>query len=435
MSDPRERSRRIGTPELAIVLVLALLVGGSLLLGGGGDSGATAVSTVSPERLARVERRVEALRGLRFVRPVRVEVLTPEQVRAFGVAETEKESPRAQQDASEELLKLLGLVRPKVDLDAVTSDIYGEQVAGFYDPRSERMALVEGVGIDDVTLAHELTHALEDQHFDLERLGNSGRGVAFDGDAATAETGLVEGTATLVMTQYLQRYPSALSFGDALGQMWGAASARPLPPAIMRSLLFSYEAGERFARRLHDTTGDWRLIDNALRDRPPVSSAELYDPERWLRVVRPDRVPAPAPGAPGAGWRRIYASTFGEADLRELLHDSEGERKAGAIGSHWSGGRIVLWRRGPLPDAGCAAPCRASDALALRIRVDSPQTARRLQGALLSWVWLTLDGTDVDANSDVQRVGQDGLARIVSSGREVRVALAPDADVLERLLR
>jgi hypothetical protein len=94
-------------------------------------------------------------------------------------------------------------------------------VAGFYDPGSERLALVRGVGIDDVTLAHELTHALEDQHYDPGRFGDGRRGrdgTGVDEDAASAETGLVEGTATVVMTRYLERYPEALTFGDALGQ-------------------------------------------------------------------------------------------------------------------------------------------------------------------------------------------------------------------------
>lgn len=434
MSEGRTRAPRLGTPELTVLAVLALLVAGALLLGGRDDDATRPERTVvSAERLARVERRVEELRGLRFRRPVKVEVLTPAEVRAFGVSETEKSVPSAQAAATEELMKLLGSIRADVDLDAVTSDVYGEQVAGFYDPRSERMALVEGVGIDDVTLAHELTHALEDQHFDLDRFGEAGSGVAFDGDGASAEQALVEGTATVVMTRYLQRHPEALTLGDAAGQLWGSLSSTPLPPAIMRSLLFSYEAGERFVDQLSATTGDWRLVDNALRYRPPRSTAEIYDPQRWLRFARAERVAPPAPDAAGPGWRRLLQTTFGAYDLRELLRGADGEQAAARRSELWRGGSAVLWRRGPLPAAGCAAPCRSQDAFSLRIRAATPAGAAALAAGLQRWLVHDLGAVRVGGTR--YEIGADSAAAVTVTRAEARVALAPDQALAARLLR
>ncbi|HST42243.1 MAG TPA: hypothetical protein VLK58_22180, partial [Conexibacter sp.] len=323
------------TPEIAVLAVLALLIAGGLLFGGaGGSDDGGGGEAISPQRLARVEQRVEELRGLDFKRPVRVTVMSPEEVRAYGVREERAASSRARDAASEELLKLLGLIAPDVRLSAVTESVYGEQVAGFYDPRTERLALVSGVGIDDATLAHELTHALEDQHFDLARLGGDDGGEISDEDAASAESGLVEGTATVLMKRYLERYPEALSFGDALGQLWGASGSTPLPPYVMRSLLFPYEQGERFVSRLLEE-GDWRLVDEALRERPPRSTAELYDAERWLRGERPASVTVPAAEAPGAGWRRVAGSTLGRFDLAELLREGVGTQAAGQLAATW----------------------------------------------------------------------------------------------------
>lgn len=418
------------TPELATLLVLVLLLVGALLLGGrgggGGDTGASArarAGGVSAQRLARVARRVEQLRGLRFRRDVRVEVLSPAQVRAFAARESEGEQPRAQVRAREELMKLLGLIDADVDLDAVTGSILGEQVAGFYDPRSERLALVEGVGVDDVTLAHELTHALEDQQFDLERLGEPANGSVADDDAAAGEGGLLEGTATVVMTRYLQRYPEALSFGDALGQMLGAAGTRPLPPYVMASLLFPYEQGQRFVSRLIGTTGDWRLVDNALRYRPPVSTAELYDADRWLKVERPERVALPAAQAPGAGWRRVLTSTFGEFDLRQMLLAADVPREAAkTLAAGWTGGRYALWRRGPLPADDCAAPCAERDAFGLGLRLDSPVAARAVAAPLRTWAQKLADDRGAGAT-------------IETRGDAVRIALAPTDALARRLAR
>lgn len=86
------------TPEIIVATVLALLVAGFVAFGSGGGSEGAAQSaeTVSPQRLARVERRVEQLRGLEFERPVRVTVMSPAEVEAYGVREERaSESRRA----------------------------------------------------------------------------------------------------------------------------------------------------------------------------------------------------------------------------------------------------------------------------------------------------------------------------------------------------
>ncbi|ADB51537.1 hypothetical protein [Conexibacter woesei] len=415
------------TPELTILAVLVALVAGILLLGGrGGAGGGAAASTtevVSPQRLARVERRVEELRGLRFLTPVKVEVLSPDEVRAIGVRESREATPRAETAAREELMKLLGLIDADVSLDSVTSSIYGEQVAGFYDPRSGRLALVEGAGVDDVTLAHELTHALEDQHYDLDRLGEPGRGDRMDDDAAAGESGLVEGTATALMMRYLQRYPEALTLGDAFGQLLSASGGRALPPYVMRSLLFPYQQGERFVDGLLATSGDWRLVDNALRYRPPVSTAELYDVDRWLKVERPEPVALPAAAAFGPGWRRVLTSTFGEFDLRELLLAADVPRAAAEqLAGGWTGGRYALWRRGPLAADGCAAPCAERDAFVLGLRLDSPVAARAVAAPLRTW-----------ARRLAQERGTG--AAVQSRGDALRLTLAPGDALAARLAR
>lgn len=440
MRQRRPSPARPGVPELAIVAVLVLLLAGGLLLGGSSDEEPQR-TVVSGERLARVEAEVERIRGLDFKRPVSVEVMTPDEVRAYAEGELDARA-RREIEAGGELMKLLGLVEPGYDFAGFAGDLFGEQVAGFYDTEDERLVLVEGVGIDDVTLAHELTHALEDQHYDLGELGgDDDGGVVTDGDASTGETGLVEGTATLVMTRYLERNPDAVSLGDAFGQLLTASGARPLPASIMRSLVFPYMAGETFAQRLYATTGDWRLLDNALRHRPPLASADLIDPDRWLRVVRPERVALPAAGAPGSGWRRLAQTTSGELDLRELLRGAVGERRAARLASSWTGAESVLWRRGPLPADGCAAPCRAHSAVALRLRVDAPEAARRVASALSEWLRELPGAEEAERGpgpgpaGETVRFAPAGLARLSVRGREIRIAMAPDAALLAKLMR
>lgn len=434
---------RFGTPVIACLLVLVALVAGSLLLGGGSaDDGSAAEATAaeqareearqtSPEHVALVSRRVEEIRGMRFKRPVRVEVLAPEEVEAFARRELAREQSRDQLEAAEEGAKLLGQLEPGDDLDRLSDAIYGEQVAGFYDPRGGRLVLVRGSGVDDLTLAHELTHALDDQHFDLDAL--AGRPGEKDDDATAGETALTEGTAMRVMTQYLERHPDALSLGDALGSLGGLGDARPLPPALMRSLLFSYTGGERFVDALVATSGDWSLVDNALRHRPPVSTAEILDAHRWLRVERPLPVHVDPGALLGDEWRRVAGSTSGEWDLGELLRGTAGPGEARRLASAWTGGRYELWRSGPLPAADCDAPCRERDVLVFAYRLDDPADARAVATELAAWVVDEHDG--VREADGVWRLPGDAGAAVAVRGDAVVITMAPTPELATRLAR
>jgi hypothetical protein len=400
------------TPELAILSLLVLLVAVGMLAGGDSPAGdaadATRPAAYSRERIDRIAGRVEQLRELRFRRPVDVEIVSPAEARRVGLTELARTEPASERRTDEELLKLLGLLPPETSMRRIASLTYGEQVAGFYDPRSGRLALVRGAGVDDVTLAHELTHALEDQHFDLEQLGDGP-----DDDRATAEQALAEGTATLVMTEYAERWPSATPVGDALEGLAQVTTSTPLPGYVVRTMVFPYIQGEGFAAALREAAGDWRLVDVALRDRPPVTSAEILDPDRWLRAERPQPVAlGDARALRAAGWRPLARSTLGAEDLAALLTGESGALGARRLTAGWTGGRYALWRRGPLPAPNCAAPCRARDALQLAVRTETRRQAERLADALFRWV-----GALPDASAGAVQVAEDG--------RTVRAALAP----------
>jgi hypothetical protein len=418
------------------VLLVALLAAGALALGSRGERspGAAEVrETVSRAHLALVARRVEALRGLRFRHAVPVAVVSPAQARRAGVAEARRSQPPAQQRANEELLKLLALLPPDADLEQIEAGVFEEQVAGYYDPRRRRLALVRGVGVDDFTLAHELAHALEDQHADLERLGG---GPPAGDDARTAQQALVEGSATLVMERYAERWPSEAPLGDALSGLTQVTGARPLPQYVARSLVFPYFQGESFVQALLDAAGGrWTLVDVAERARPPVTTAEIVQPERWLRAQQPARVSLAAAGRVLAGdarrWRRVAGSTLGAEDVAALLSPSSGVLQARPLTAGWRGGRYALWRRGPLVDAACAAPCRERDAAVLAVRTGGTASARRLRGALDRWLALALDARPLAAGAWRLSDGSAGAVR--ADGATVRVALAPDAALAARL--
>src|SRR5262249_35725084 len=115
-----------------------------------------------------------------------------------------RDYPQSQQTLDEQQLKLLGLISNKDSLAASESVIEGEQILGFYDPKTKRLVVIKDANATrsllEITLSHELTHALEDQVFGLDSDSDP------NDDRAIAHSSMAEGSATKVMTLYAERY-------------------------------------------------------------------------------------------------------------------------------------------------------------------------------------------------------------------------------------
>jgi hypothetical protein len=411
--------RMVGTADWTIAGVATVLVALALVLGAHRSESAPSPSPAT--RVGVIERRVEALRGLEFRRPVRTEVVSPAQARRAGLADLDRTYPPGRRRADEEVLKLLGLVPAGTDLRAASGAVYAEQVAGYYDTRRKRLALVRAPGrrraLDDMILAHELTHALEDQVFGLPEPapGSDDRGIAV--------SSLAEGTATRVMVLYAQRHLSAAALTGALDGLAPTGQAK-LPRYLQDGLEFPYLGGLAFVQALQARDGGgWRLVDHAERERPPLSSEQILHPERYLRADRPRRVALGVGRTLRRGWTRRAAGTFGEWDTRELLGRALDRPGAEAAAAGWGGSRFELWRRGALPRRGCPPPCRRDDTLVLGWRWDTRRGARQFGSALAAWLALALDGRPVGPGA--WRVGA-GVARLAERDRAVGLVLAPE---------
>jgi hypothetical protein len=392
----------MSVPFTVSLVLLAILLGAGFALDSG-EPAERAPQTAPATPIATLERRVEAIRGLRFRTLPRPQEVSPATARREGLEDFDRSYPPARRRADEEVLKLLGLIEPGVDLRGVSASIFGQAVAGYYDPRSGRLRVVRGAQtanrvLNEITLSHELTHALEDQRLriDVERTSGSD-------DRALAYLGLVEGSATAVMFTYAERHFSAEQTLGGLLSSLGADTGN-LPPFIEAQLIFPYVRGQQFVQRLY-RAGGWGVVDAAYRFRPPASTEQIMHPDKYLRVEQPDRVRIPR--GPGRGWRRLAAGTWGEWASGRLIGDPR-------AAEDWGGDRYELWQRG---SGDCAAPCRDRAALVMRWRWDTRAAAERFEAALREWL------TD-----------RPGARAIGSRGREVALALAPDADVARRLV-
>lgn len=400
----------MGTPLAVALAVLAVLLGAGFALdAGGGKAGKAPEAARAPAPdVAVIARRVEELRGLRFKRRPVPQQVTAAQARREGLEDLDRSYPQRRRHADEELLELLGLLEPGVDLRDVSASVFGQGVAGYYDPRTGRLRIVEGAQtanrvLNEITLAHELTHALEDQRFGLGLDQAAG-----SDDAALARLALVEGSATALMLEYAERHfsPEQTLGGllSSLGQDTG-----DLPPFVEAQLLFPYTVGQRFVERLYRVGGGrWAVVDAALRFRPPASTEQVLHPDAYLHVEQPRHVRTGAAHVLRRGWRRLARGTWGEWATGELLGDS-------AAAAGWGGDAYELWQR----DGGaCRAPCTGRDALIMRWHWDSARDAREFETALRAWA-----------------KERPGPVRVASRRGQVSLVLAPTAELADRLAR
>jgi hypothetical protein len=421
------------TARIATALALVALVGGGIAAdqsgsGNPGDAGARATAA----RVVPIAKRVEKIRQLRFKRYPKPRVVTPAETERISLQELDKQYPPARRRTDQELLTLLGLLEPGTDLREIQGDISGGQVAGFYDTRRKRLAIVSGEGTSDellteITLSHELTHALEDQRFGLRELGGGGAD-----DRGSAYTALVEGTATSVMGDYARRYiDPGSALVSALSASGPAARATEnIPPYVQESLEFPYTWGAKFVARLRKEGDGWGLVNRALRDRPPASTEQVIHPDKYLAREQPDKLRwRPFGDLLPSGWRRRTGGTMGEFDTYELLALGVDGASAGRAAAGWGGGRYEMWGA-PGTDSACKSPCRKRNALVLAWTWDTSADAADFDKAVRSYVE---DGLKATPDGDSAWTGGGGAAALSVRGLSTTLAFAPDLAAARRL--
>jgi hypothetical protein len=248
--------------------------------------------------------------------------------------------------ASELALKTLGMAPQDLDLRDLQLKLLTEQLAGLYDPKAREFYLASWVDplLQRPVIVHELTHALQDQHFELRRLAEWPDG---DSDAQLAAHSLVEGDATLLMAQYVLKHPEA---GAAYLQAMATAPKMPVfenaPRAVRESLTFPFVQGMQFATALHGR-GGWKAVSAAYTPLPQ-STEQILHLDKFDRRERPVAVTlADVSGLLGRGWRRLDSDVSGEAGyqiiLDQFLGDPAESRRAAA---GWGGDRFSVYERG-----------------------------------------------------------------------------------------
>jgi hypothetical protein len=380
---------------------------------------------LSLERTPEVARRVEDIRGLEFDEIPEPQITDSVELRELAREELAKPKVAETLAASDAELKLLGMLDPGESLAEVATEVTAD-AAAYYDPKEKELFLLgdavpAGAAVTEFVLAHELDHALEDQAFGLPKSSAS------SDDTVLAESALIEGSATALMTESAARH---LDLGDLLEDSGGLESdaSDDLPEIALAQVTFSYFGGQRFIDDLRATAeGGWDLVDFAYQRRVPETTEQILHPEKYLEDE--GALPVPAIPDPGPGWERVDAGAVGEFFTRELLRQDAEEIGADEAAEGWGGDHYEFFRRKGAP-AECTDDCREDSALAIVWRGDDRGEATELRTALDEFVERSLDGTP---GGDGTWELDGGWAAAGGDGDLVTLALAPDEGTAERL--
>ncbi len=309
------------------------------------DNSLTADSVVKAA-LAHVSRR----RQLPAKGAVRGKTISRAKMLKHVKAQIHREIPKRVVVAQNELLFGLGVAPADFDFEKALLSLLKSQLAGFYEPRDKTMYLLEDlVGAErEATLAHELVHALQDQHWDL---GSKVKFAEDKGDKISAFHALAEGDATSAMLDYMlaPRGMTAIDISDDLialevqGSMEMSPSTSGVPTFVKRSVVAPYVDGLgliHWARR----RGGWSAVD-AIWARPPSTTEQVLHPEKYAANEPGDPVGIPEafPGGPTAV---LYRDIMGEQTVRLLFEEWMPQKTAIASAAGWGGDRVVVYGKG-----------------------------------------------------------------------------------------
>jgi hypothetical protein len=352
MPRPRPRARRSALAILAATLVIAAC-GTTAPTAPPATTPPTALPTGTPrppaEVYAEIRAAVEAIRGLKPTADVDPVTINETQLRKNLEVEFDKENSAADLQFSDETLIALGLLPAGSSLRKLTLDLQAGQVAGYYSPDQNQLFVVSHSGrlgpVEEVTYSHEFTHQLQDQNFDLGKLGLDAPNQS---DRALAQLALIEGDAVSVQTAWTAANLSAAELGELLSASLDPAAIdalRKAPAYLRETSLFPYSDGLNFVDRLI-ASGGYNAV-NAAFTNPPTSTEQILHPEKFApREVPPDmRVPEDLAKAMGSGWKEIGQDTLGELILRVwLTNGGVAVTQARTAAAGWGGDRLALLR-------------------------------------------------------------------------------------------
>ena len=295
-----------------------------------------------------------SIRGLAIRRQIPCRVYDRDKVKQYLLQTIAKKLPPRRLKMEGLVYKALGLIPPSFNYEHAIVDFYLSQIGGYYDPENKHFVMAGWMPVilQTTVAVHELTHGLQDQHYDLDkfvdmRLQNS--------DMLLARSALVEGDATCVMLDYMRKLTGqnplageqnveSFMMQNIIGaSLMGGESG--VPESVRLIMIFPYTSGVRFAHGLL-VKGGYGQIGRAFAA-PPASTEEILHFEKYaagtkdfISLATEDLRAA----IPDAGADILFEDTLGEFVISVMLGLDEKDRRAATqAAAGWGGDRIAVF--------------------------------------------------------------------------------------------
>ncbi|MBS1840814.1 MAG: hypothetical protein JSS69_09085 [Acidobacteria bacterium] len=335
---------------LASILVVCL-AGPAVGQDAKGTAPAPSNGTVTREFAAvadEVLEQMSQITGLKLREPLKKTLRSRDEIRAYLVQQLNDDKNPQERYADTRAAEAFGLLPKNFDLDPFLIDLMTEQIAGLYDPKAREFYIADWIPVSEQkpVMAHELTHALEDQYFNLEAWSKAAKS---NGDATMAREAVLEGSAMAAMFDYMLQ-GTGRSLKDLpdfdpsilMGDMTGSPKLQAAPQFIKDTLLFPYLSGFRFNAAAMKPAG-WSSL-GTLFSKPPVSTQQILHPALYKAGKTPKVVSVPSfEKQLSSDWIKLEDDTMGEFGWREVLKQFLDDKRAVPLAEQWEGDHYIVY--------------------------------------------------------------------------------------------
>ena len=327
--------------------------------------------------------------SLPILAPLKKSIRSREEIKAYLLQKMKEDKDAGKRYADQKTMEKFGLLPKDYPLEQTLVKVLTEQIAGLYDPDSQEFFIADWNSIADerTVMSHELTHALQDQHFHIDKWSDAAKP---NDDAELAREAVLEGSAMAAMIDYqLGGKGSIRDLGEfdpamLMGDLDTSPELSKAPKVLQDELLFPYLAGTTFTQRILKAGNGWPDFYKVFA-KPPVSTQQIMHPDLYLQDVVPSKITLPeTKGLVSAEWKKLDENDMGEFGLLEILKQYLAKDRAATLAAGWSADRYAVFENQK----------NKRTMLLFRVRLGSDSAAARFFGAYSEVLELKYDMRD-----------------------------------------
>jgi hypothetical protein len=288
------------------------------------------------------------LLSLPILSPLKKSLRSRDEIRAYLLQKMKEDKDADKRYADQKAMEKFGLLPKDYPLEETLVKVLTEQIAGLYDPDSHEFFIANWTTSADerMVMSHELTHALQDQHFHIDKWTDAAKP---NDDAELARDAVIEGSAIAAMLDYiLQGKGSIRDLGELdpsmlMGDVDSSPELAKAPKVLRDELLFPYLAGTTFTQRVLKASSGWPDFHKVF-EKPPVSTQQIMHPDMYLQDVVPPTIALPETiGLISADWKKLDENNMGEFGLLEIFGQFLSKDRAASLAAAWSSDRYAIF--------------------------------------------------------------------------------------------